>query len=88
MSDTITLADIDQIKAKVKNHVRPQLIDGRLCYVVVMSPPQLHDIKVMQARDDWRDYYRSVRILRKLHLENPQRARRFSGDIFMARKLP
>lgn len=47
-------------------------------YMIFPRPDQLHDIRCMQARDDWKDYYRSVRTLRRLRLRDQKQFRRLS----------
>ena len=61
------------------NRIRPQIIDGKEYYVLMMRPEQGRDIiKDMQARENWKDYYRSVRILRRLRQEDTPRFRAMS----------
>ena len=47
-------------------------------YVVYPGPEQVHALRCMQARDDWKDYYSAVRTLRRLRLRDQKQFKRFS----------
>ena len=58
------------VKAAKSKQIKPVRVGGRSYYVQILSPQQQHSLDCAIARLDWRDYYRSVRILRKLRREN------------------
>ena len=60
------------------------LADGQEYYVVVMHPKTFHDIKCMAAREAWNDYYRSVRILRRMRRSDPEAFNRMSRAWYKA----
>lgn len=63
--------------AKRKIVIRPVTINGRAFYPVIVLPLQWHLLACAQARSDWHDYYRAVRMIRRIHKLNTERSLRF-----------
>lgn len=53
-------------------------INGRPHYVVLAHPAQARDIANMAAKEAWLEFYRSVRVLRRLRQRDPGRFRAMS----------
>ena len=76
----ITLDDITRIAALAKrNKLHPiKLYDGTEGFLVYTNDGMIHRVRVEQARADWKDYHRAVRVLRRLRLSDNAQYRRMS----------
>ncbi|MDP2621547.1 MAG: hypothetical protein Q8P46_15485 [Hyphomicrobiales bacterium] len=62
----------------LKAEIQPIERNGHEFYMVVMPDGSTQKVSAMRARADWRDYYRSVRILRRIRQANVATFQRFS----------
>ena len=76
----ITLDDITRLAALVKRkQLHPiKLYDGTEGFLVYANDGMIHRVRVEQARADWKDYHRAVRVLRRLRLSDNAQYRRMS----------
>ena len=65
--DLLTMETIMQAKRILANKtIRPIFIDGHQYYPVILEPKAMHQLQCAVARSDWYDYYRAVRIMRRI----------------------
>lgn len=75
---TFTLADWERVLDEC-SALKPLQIRGHDFYwFAINHPEQEHDIACLRARQDWRDYYRAVRTLRRIRQSNVAQFQRFS----------
>ncbi len=79
-NDALTLDAIRAAADIVRGHTLPPayLQDGRRAYLVAVGRKQFDDLLKMEARDNWYDYYRAVRTLRRIRIDDAKRFKQFS----------
>lgn len=81
MREAITLKDIDEIKRVVRGHAQAPTIceDGEKYYLVAIDPEQYRVLLDLRARENWKKYYRAVRVLRGLRRDDARLFAMMSG---------
>lgn len=75
--DKLTVHDIRKVSDELFDKAVSSSADGY--YWISMDGKSYRDIQDMQARQSWKEYYRSVRILRRIRRGNPDQFKRFSS---------